>query len=395
MKTALLILSLLFLIVLEIARVYFIMPFPGSQKNETIHIAYWIHQHIFWLRIAGLTPVVIFSVLLLRSGKKKSGYIAGIGFLLYSIVFYFFNFRMLADKMFLQPREKNLATIINNKIAEDKLVIGITLNGESKAYPIQIIGYHHQVRDTVGGIPVMVTYCTVCRTGRVFSPVVNGQTEIFRLVGMDHFNAMFEDSKTGSWWRQSTGEAVAGPLKGFILEEIPSQQTSLASWAKANPSTKVMQFDPAFTNDYEDLADFDKGTIQSSLEKRDSASWKFKSWVLGIASENSAKAYDWNELLELKIIQDSIPDLPILLLLEKDSVSFHAFNRMLGTHSMKFDWNIEKEQLRDLLTGSLWNLKGECIQGPLAGTQLERIQAYQEFWHSWLSFHPFTEKYPE
>ena len=43
----------------------------------------------------------------------------------------------------------------------------------------------------------MVTYCTVCRTGRVFSPIVEGQPETFRLVGMDHFNAMFEDEGTG------------------------------------------------------------------------------------------------------------------------------------------------------------------------------------------------------
>jgi hypothetical protein len=67
----------------------------------------------------------------------------------------------------------------------------------------------HQVRDSINHIPVMVTYCTVCRTGRIYNPIVNGKAETFRLVGMDHFNAMFEDATTKSWWRQSTGECIA------------------------------------------------------------------------------------------------------------------------------------------------------------------------------------------
>src|SRR5206468_83632 len=99
---------------------------------------------------------------------------------------------------FYQPRHKNVVTVADNKVGLNKLVIGVTLNGEAKAYPIEIIGYHHQVQDTIGGTPVIVTYCTVCRTGRVFSPFVNGKKENFRLVGMDHFNAMFEDNTTKS-----------------------------------------------------------------------------------------------------------------------------------------------------------------------------------------------------
>lgn len=64
----------------------------------------------------------------------------------------------------------------------------------------------------------MVTYCTVCRTGRVYSPMVNGKLETFRLVGMDHFNAMFEDASTKSWWRQSNGDCIAGPLKRLTIK---------------------------------------------------------------------------------------------------------------------------------------------------------------------------------
>lgn len=120
--------------------------------------------------------------------------------------------------MFYQPSHKYFAAGSANTVATDRLVLGVAINGEAKAYPIQFIGYHHQVADTVGNTPVIVTYCTVCRTGRVFSPELNGKKEIFRLVGMDHFNAMFEDATTKSWWQQATGMAIAGPLKGKRLK---------------------------------------------------------------------------------------------------------------------------------------------------------------------------------
>lgn len=395
MKPLFFILSVLFLVLLEAARVYFIMPFPGSQRKETIDIAYWLHNNISWLRLIGWLVAGLLLYLLVRTKKRGGRILAGAGILLYAFVFYFFNFRMLADKMFLQPKEKVFADSNNNKIPGDKLVIGLEINGVAKAYPIQVIGYHHQVRDTIGNTPVMVTYCTVCRTGRVFSPVVNGQPEEFRLVGMDHFNAMFEDSRTGSWWRQATGEAITGPLKGSSLEEIPSQQTSLAAWIATNPSSQIMQFDPSFVEDYEDLAEFDNGTIKSSLEKRDSASWRFKSWVIGVHTKQESKAYDWNELVKRSIIQDSLSQLPLLILLEKDTVSFHVFNRMQGSQALHFTWNAATQELRDVQTGSLWNLKGECIEGPLSGMAVQRIQAYQEFWHSWQSFHPDSKQYPE
>jgi hypothetical protein len=113
------------------------------------------------------------------------------------------------------------------------------------------LGYLHQVQDTIGGKPVIVTYCTVCRTGRVFEPVVNGKPEKFRLVGMDHFNAMFEDETTKSWWRQVNGEAITGKLKGQQLPEMFSTQTSLTKWLQLNPASLIMQADSDYIKSYD------------------------------------------------------------------------------------------------------------------------------------------------
>ncbi|KAA2243313.1 DUF3179 domain-containing protein [Chitinophaga agrisoli] len=390
MRALLLITGLLLLIAVEILRVYFIMPFPGSQQGDTINIAYWLHKNINWLRLLGGLLILYPMIHIFRHSRVWKKIVLVAGLLLYAAVVYLFNFRFLADKMFLPPNRQDYAAADNNRIPAEKLVIGVVINNEAKAYPIQLIGYHHQVRDTVGHTPVMVTYCTVCRTGRVFSPVINGREEQFRLVGMDHFNAMFEDAGTKSWWRQATGEAIAGPLKGKHLRELPSHQLSLRAWLRLYPNSLVLQADTTFNEQYAQLHLFDKGTINSGLEKRDPASWRFKSWVIGIRHRQHAKAYDWNELTSKQLIQDSIPDLPLLIVLDGDTASFRVWDRRVNGAPLQFVKGHGMDVFTDLNTQSTWDVSGRCIAGPLRSQILKPVQAYQEFWHSWRTFHPNT-----
>jgi hypothetical protein len=272
-------------------------------------------------------------------------------------------------------------------------VVGIYINGQAKAYPIEIIGYHHQVQDTVGGEPVLITYCSVCRTGRVFSPFVNGKYQHFRLVGMDHFNAMFEDEDTKSWWRQATGEAIAGSLRGTRLKELPSEQMRLGAWVREYPNTLVLQPDQYFAKQYEGLRGFDAGTINSGLEKRDSGSWKFKSWIVGVMVDGQARAYDWNALVRQRIIQDTIQNKRIVLVLENDNMTFHAWSNIVKGQMLQLSLDNASQMIKDNVSNSVWNMDGLCVEGNLKGTNLEAVPAYQEFWHSWQSFHPGTTVY--
>ena len=392
-RTMLLIAGFLILFATEILRVYFIMPFPGSQKADTIQIAYFLNNNIWWFRILGLILILPPMLYIFRNSRWWKKIFLAFFVLIYATVFYFFNFKFLADKMFYQPTNKILATAADNKIDSTKLVIGVAINGQEKAYPVEIIGYHHQVTDSIGGDPVMVTYCTVCRTGRVFSPFVNGKLEKFRLVGMDHFNAMFEDAETKSWWRQATGIAVAGKLKGTALKEIESEQLTLGAWIRKYPNTTILQPDPVFADQYKSLQGFDDGTIQSGLEKRDSASWQFKSWVIGVQKDGYAKAYDWNELVKQQVINDTFQNLALVLVLENDNRSFHVWNRQVNDQLLQFTFDASSQTLKDTATHSIWTMNGECVEGDLKGSRLSAIQAYQEFWHSWRYFHPGTTEY--
>lgn len=294
--------------------------------------------------------------------------------------------------MFYQPDDKIFTSSNENRVGQGKLILGVTINGESKAYPIEIIGYHHQVRDVVGNKPVMVTYCTVCRTGRIYDPMLNGKLETFRLVGMDHFNAMFEDGSTKSWWRQATGESIAGPLKGEQLSEIFSEQMTLVSWLEKHPGSKILQPDKKFLKEYEQLVGFDEGTIDSDLEERNFNSWQLKSWVIGIEINGREKAYDWNDVLKLRVINDNIGKDAILIVLENNDQNFQAYNRNLEGQIFEFKF-IDGNTISDIQTASIWNLDGICIDGALKGKQLIPIQAYQEFYHSWKEFHPNTEEF--
>lgn len=390
MRGVLLSLGLILLIIVEVIRVYFIMPFPGSQQNNSIHLAYWLDQNINWVRVA-LWLVISYPVVKVFVGHKHwPKWLLGVTFLIYLLVFWLFNFKFLADKMFYQPSEIRFESGNDNLIGKDKLVVAVEINGIAKAYPVQLIGYHHQVRDKIGGKEIMVTYCTVCRTGRVYEPIVQGKLANFRLVGMDHFNALFEDATTKSWWRQATGEAVTGPLRGQKLNEIPSRQMTLEAWLNQHPNSGILQPDKKFQAEYNHLSNYDKGILNSHLEKRDSSSWKSKSWVVGISYKGVSKAYDWNRLLNDRLIEDSLPGLPVLLFIEKDNETFHVFNRSYQGTVYSFRWDEKLDHLVDKSTNSIWTLNGNCTEGSNRGMSLERIQAYQEFWHSWKEFHPTT-----
>ncbi|MEK7728585.1 MAG: DUF3179 domain-containing (seleno)protein [candidate division KSB1 bacterium] len=389
LRALLFIIGFILLLGAEVLRVYFIMPFPGSQRSETIDLAYFLHHNIAYFRILGLLLLGSSAFHLFRAGGKIARGSIASALVIYALVCYFFNFRFLADKMFYEPKHKIFAEASSNQIPQTNLVLGVSLNGESKAYPLEIIGYHHQVRDTIGNTPVMITYCTVCRTGRVFNPVLAGKLESFRLVGMDHFNAMFEDASTKSWWRQVNGEAIAGPLQGTMLEELPSEQMRLAAWLEHHPNSLIMQPDSAFQEEYEGLKNYDEGKGKSALTRADSLSWQEKSWILGVQLGAHARAYDWNDLLARRVLNDTLAGVALVVAVENDSASFHVWQR----DSLTFRFDAAVLQLQDEQTHSLWNWKGECIAGALQGRRLQRVQSYQEFWHSWRTFRPHTTRF--
>lgn len=368
-------------ILFEIAHVYYIMPMPGgSQEINSIDAAYFLNTWRWVFRcIFGL--MVILGLKSAFSSKKWWSIVSIIALL--GIV-YETNFDMAADTMFYQPKTLSVKSRGENTVGKERLILGITHEGQAKAYPIQYLGYHHQVRDSIGNKPVMVTYCTVCRTGRVFEPLVNGKAEDFRLVGMDHFNAMFEDKTTKSWWRQATGEAIIGSLKGQKLPEFPSMQMTLSQWIALYPNTLVMQPDKNFQVQYDSMRTYEKGKLTGKLTRRDTHSWQNKSWVVGVEIGKSSKAYDWNLLQKERIIYDELGNQPIALILSKDSSSFVVLERL----NKEQTFTLSNDTLKS--KNNVYNFIGVSLNP--SNPNLKIVNAYQEYWHSWQTFHPLTKK---
>jgi hypothetical protein len=195
---------------------------------------------------------------------------------------------------------------------------------------------------------------------------------------MDHYNAMFEDSRTKSWWRQATGECIVGPLKGHTLAEVPSEQMTLAAFAQLHPYGGVLHPDAAFAKEYAERKDYDEGTMVSSLEGRDTASWQPKSWVVGVVHNGVARAYDWNELVRERSLMDTLGGDAINLTLSKDLHSFSVVHITTEDHPFT-PTNVEPAD--------------SATQFFQRTEKLDTLPAYQEFWHSWQTFHPNTTRY--
>lgn len=365
----------------EFLKIYLIMPMPGSQRMDTLNVAYFLHSNRWFFRIA-------FVILIAAGSRRAFGierrwkWLPALMAALAVAVVGFLHFEMAAERMFQQPRIVAFEARARNALDDNAVVIGVENNGEAKAYPIRFLAYHHQVQDTVGGKPVLVTYCSVCRSGRVFEPIVRGHPEKFRLVGMDQFNAMFEDATTQSWWRQATGEAVAGPLKGKTMKEVPCVQLTVRKWFELYPDAVVMQPDAASMANYGE-GKFERGENKSGLTGTDPDSWKDKSWVVGVQAGALSKAYDWNRLKEQRVINDQVGDTPIVLVLSSDQQSFAAFERPAASEL----FTVQDDTL--ISAGRSYDFSGRDLAAPMQ--HLRKLSAYQEFWHSWRTFHPETK----
>jgi hypothetical protein len=76
-----------------------------------------------------------------------------------AVVTYVFNFSNVGRPFVLPTQNLSCVNASENKVDSGRLVIGVVVHDEARAYPIQFIGYHHQVIDTIGGKPAMITYC--------------------------------------------------------------------------------------------------------------------------------------------------------------------------------------------------------------------------------------------
>jgi hypothetical protein len=131
--------------------------------------------------------------------------------------------------------------IAAGSIADTEPVIAVSLNGDTRAYPLRILMWHEIVNDTVGGVPVSVTFCPLCNSALVFDRRLDGMVLDFGTTGkLRHSDMVMYDRQTESWWQQFLGEAIIGELTGKRLKMLPVRVESFANFRARGNDSKVL-----------------------------------------------------------------------------------------------------------------------------------------------------------
>ena len=237
----------------------------------------------------------------------------------------------------------------------DDQVLGIVRNGESRAYPLRILVNHEIVNDTLGGRPVLVTFCPECGTGIAFDPTVDGKATEFGVSGtLYKRNLLMYDrgSDTPGLWLQATGEAVVGPKTGISLDRVPTTQTPWSEWKAAHPNTTVLSKETGHRYSYNPYPD-----ILDLLPRQ----------ILGVIVGDEQKAYFFKDLRQMQVINDAIGGVPIVLIASPDSDAARVYRRK--THQFEGTF----EQVRDSRSQTVWDLSEQMLLNPKTGESLERV----------------------
>ena len=352
-----------------------------------IHLAYFMWSNIKIFRVI-LVAALVYTFFQLEITNIPL-FILGVAFSLaaWGGVYWLFNkfwigrykFLPITQKVFLNAKESQVDTGVQ--------VIGVELNGVKKAYPANLLFYHHQLSDEVGGAPIIATYCGMCQSGRVYDANWPEGTPELALVGAVNFNAILRDNLTQSWWRQETGEAVKGPKKGAQLADVYFEQMSLENWIAKHPDTLILQYDPVFMGRYHFFAKLLK--FEATLPR-----WHFQKTpplVIGVDLDGHEKAYDLIELQNRRIVNDQLGPHAIVAMTDADKTSAFVYDSVIDGKALNFEF--KDDRIIDLETGSVWDHLGRCLSGKHKGVQLKQLQSYRQFIRAWITFHPETEFY--
>ncbi len=287
-------------------------------------------------------------------------------------------------------------------------VVAVDLAGEARAYPLQILTWHEIVNDTIGDLPIIVTFCPLCNSAIVFERTLDGEPVEFGTSGLlRNSDLIMYDRRTETLWQQFTGEAIVGDKVGTTLTFLPSSLISFNDFRTAYPDGVVLSQETGFDRDYgrNPYAGYDSigntpflftGDLDGRLQAVERV-------VTVSLDEGTDVAYPLSVLSEAGVINDTqgATDLVVFHLpgtnsaLGADSIASAkdvgatgVFNPVVNGQKLTF--SLEGDQFVDAETGTSWNIVGQAVAGELAGEQLEPVIHGDHFWFSWAAFKPET-----
>ncbi len=278
------------------------------------------------------------------------------------------------------------------------LVLSYSSEGKHYAYPFQILNFHEFVNDEIDGVPILISYCPLCRSGVVFDRRVDGIALTFgNTSALYESNAVAYDKETGSYWYQAGGRAIVGPLTGKRMRPLPSLVTTWAEWTSLHPDGLVLSTDTGYSAPYQ--ADYFAGyevTIEQrgfafpvSEEARDPR-LGLSAHVLVVMPGDSERAYHLDGLGDA-VVNDTISGHDVVVFSMESGPSGAAYLPFIDGQQLTFQF--KQNHYVDDQTGSTWNLAGHSTAGSLEGQTLEPLPSLFTFWFTAVAAFPQIDLY--
>ena len=284
-------------------------------------------------------------------------------------------------------------------------VVALEINGVARAYPLAILTWHEIANDTLGGVPVSVTFCPLCNSAVAFDRRVGDVVLDFGVSGnLRHSDLVMWDRQTESWWQQLTGEGIVGAYAGYQLDLLPAQLVSWRDFKAAFPGADVLSRGTGHSRSYGrnpysgyDRADQSPFLFQGRPDERLLPMERVAALVL----DGQPLAFPFLTLEEERAVNYSVNGHEIVVLFQsgtasaldqpriaesKDVGSTGVFEAVLDGQTLTF--RAEGEGFVDDQTGSSWNVLGQSVSGPLTGQSLTPIVHGNHFWFAWAAFAP-------
>jgi hypothetical protein len=272
--------------------------------------------------------------------------------------------------------------------------VGLNINGDIRAYPLQILVWHEIVNDIIDEQSVAVTYCPLCFTTQVFNRTLSdGKTVEFGTSGkLYNSNLVMYDRSSNSLWSQALGEGIVGDYSGSQLERVPFDLSYWKEWKQLYPESKVLSRDTGSVRPYgaDPYGDYYTNELILFPISNDDKRLGLKEIIIGLEHKDQYKAYKLQDIEDKKIINDVIDDKKIALI-SMNPFMVRAFDRTIDNETIvDLQYDALTNTLFDKITGSGLNFEGRFISGPLDNEELKRIPTDPGFWFEWAAFHPET-----
>lgn len=287
-------------------------------------------------------------------------------------------------------------------------VIALEIEGEAKAYPLQILTWHEIVNDAVGGVPVAVTFCPLCNSALVFDRTLNGEVYDFGVSGnLRNSDLIMWDRQTQTWWQQLTGEAIVGELTGTQLDILPATIAAWQDFRDIYPEGMVLSRDTGHGREYgkNPYVGYDEvGQSPFLFFGEEDERLLPTERVAALTVGQTAVAFPFSFLESEGVVHHQAAGQDMVVFfrpgvrsaLDQYSIadsrrvgSTGIFLRELDGQTLTFA--AEGADFVDEETGTTWDIFGQGVSGPLAGAQLTPVVHANHFWFAWAAFQPNTE----